>query len=487
MNLGELILALKPLLEDPTLNADKVIDLLERHQSLAEFEVARFYVSQTFSPELERRLRSIDPKDRLAAVRGVPNVLGLAGASRILRRGVKDADSVVRGAARAAIQKLGLTDVAPPDTRYERPRSKRLMVPGGWNPSGWAFGMYKGESRSAQLKRVGTGKLPKLPLPAIPDMKALFELLQITRFELSTLLRPGEGSGSPYVQFEIAKATGGKRVICAPRKKLKQVQRIILDKILSKMPVSDACHGFVPKRSIRTNAEPHLRSAVVMKFDLVDFFPTIHYRRIVGLFAHYGYHAQVGRTLAALVTHRPKLADGTPIWPGILPQGAPTSPALANLVCRRLDARLSALAKQLGGRYTRYADDLTFSFPEKTDVRVGRFLWWVDAICHAEGFVENTRKRRVLRPHVQQRVTGVVVNDKLTIPRERRRAFRAALARCKKDGFAATLAANPKLREEMAGFAAYVKMVQPELGESFAQQVRALHPPHAGSDEEAGR
>lgn len=474
MNLGELILELKPLLEDPTRNADKVIDLLERHQSLAEFEVARFYVSQTFSPELERRLRSIDPKDRLTAVRGVPNVLGLAGASRILRRGVKDSDSVVRGAARAAIQKLGLTDVAPPDTRYERPRSKRLLIPGGWNPSGWAFGMYKGESRRAQLKRTGTGKVQKVQLPPIPDMKTLYELLQITKADLSALLRPGEGPGAPYVQFEIAKATGGKRVISAPRKKLKQVQRIILDKVLSNIPVSEACHGFVPKRSIRSNAEPHLKSAVVMKLDLVDFFPTIHYRRIVGLFEYYGYKADVGRTLAALVTHRPRLADGTPIWPGILPQGAPTSPALANIVCRRMDARLVALAQQFGARYTRYADDLTFSFPTKPDVRVGRFLWWVDAICHAEGFVENTRKRRVLRPHVQQRITGVVVNEKLTIPRERRRAFRALLARCKKDGFAAALEANLKTREEMAGFAAYVKMVQPELGESFAQQVREL-------------
>lgn len=474
MNLGELILELKPLLEDASTNADKIIDLLERHQSLAEFEVARFYVSQTFSPELERRLRSIDPKDRLVAVRGVPNVLGLAGAARILRRGVKDSDSVVRGAARAAVQKLGLTDVAPPDTRYEAPRRKRLLVPGGWNPSGWAFGMYRGESRRAQLKRTGTGKVEKVQLPVLPDVKALLELLQISKAQLSLLLRPGEGSGSPYVRFEIAKATGGKRAIFAPRQALKQVQRIILDQILSKVPVSSACHGFVPKRSIRTNAEPHLKSAVVVKLDLVDFFPTIHYRRVAGLFRYYGYSPAVSHTLAALVTHRPLLADGKPIWPGVLPQGAPTSPALANIVCRRLDARLTALAQQFGARYTRYADDLTFSFATKPDIRVGRFLWWVESICQAEGFAENTRKRRVLRRHVQQRITGVVVNDKLTIPRERRRAFRALLSHCKKEGLAAALEKNPKMREEMAGFAAYVKMVQPELGEIFAQQVQEL-------------
>src|SRR5207248_737574 len=112
----------------------------------------------------------------------------------------------------------------------------------------------------------------------------------------------------------------------------------------------------------------------------------------------------VANVLAGLTTYRPKLDDGTVVWPGILPQGAPTSPALANLACRRLDARLASLANKVGAVYTRYADDLTFSFAKPPEIRIGRLLWWVDVICEQEGFIERPDKRRILRSKHQQRV-----------------------------------------------------------------------------------
>ncbi len=279
--------------------------------------------------------------------------------------------------------------------------------------------------------------------------------------------------------FEIAKATGGVRRIHAPRQELKVLQRRILDAIVARIPAHDACHGFVTGRSAVTNAAVHQGAHVVLKLDLADFFPTIHYRRVVGVFEYYGYSPEVASRLAALCTHRAVLADGRVAWPGVLPQGAPTSPALANVVCRRLDARLTQLARKVSARYTRYADDLTFSFPAEPEVPLGRFFWWVDQICQAEGFTENTRKRRVLRRHMQQRVTGIVVNDGLTVPRAARRELRALLCRCRKEGLSAVAETlgRPRLAAELAGYAAYVRMVQPELGERLAEQVRALGTP----------
>ena len=146
-----------------------------------------------------------------------------------------------------------------------------------------------------------------------------------------------------------------------------------------------------------TNAKPHLGAKLLLKFDLTDLFPTIHYYRVVGLFASMGYHAgnrrfgtaddfdQVGPVLARLCCY----SEHPSRWgSAVAPQGAPTSPAMSNLVCRRLDARLQGLARRNAGIYTRYADDLTFSF-QTVELDVGRFRWWVDQIYHQEGFFVN--------------------------------------------------------------------------------------------------
>jgi hypothetical protein len=412
---------------------------------------------------------------RVTAAQGAL-ILSRVDASQHLRRLVKDPDSIVRGRARAMLHRLGLDDVALPDTRVDLERWHRAVGPlvlGRWNPSGWSFGLYG--ARQVQLKRTGKGKVEKPKLPPIADAKALAKLLGLgSADDFTPLLRPGEGPGAPYVAFEIPKASGGTRTIHAPRPALKGVQRKILDAIVSHIPTHDACHGFTKGRSIVTNAAPHVGAKLVVRVDLADFFPSIHYRRVEGLFREYGYSPAVAQMLAGLTTHRSQLADGRIAWPGVLPQGAPTSPAIANVLCRRLDTRLTALAGRAGAKYTRYADDLSFSFAAEPAVGLGRFLWWVDQICQSEGFYENAKKRRVYRRHTQQRVTGVVVNDQATVPRARRREFRALLHRCKKEGLAAMVAKQPGLRSKLAGFAAYVKMVQPELGESLAAQVRAL-------------
>jgi RNA-directed DNA polymerase len=471
MSLGQLLVDLSKLLEEPAKNASVIYAMLEKNQDLAEFEVARFFVAKTMAGDLSSRLRSIDPVERMRAIKMIPLVCPRNVAAKLLRPVFKDPDSTTRKHARSVMRKLQIADIALRDSRYNPdPRWVRAYTPGAFNPSGWAFGIYGRRTNGAYRHDVVAAR----GIPALSSRTELAAFLGIPGDDWSALLRPGTESGSAYVEFVVPKATGGSRRIAAPRKPLRTVQRKILDGILSKVPVHRAAHGFLPGRSTVTNAEPHLGAAIVVKMDLVDFFPSIHYRRVAGLFEELGYSSAVAAELAGLCTYRPKLADGRMVWPGVLPQGAPTSPAITNLICRRLDARLTALATKVGATYTRYADDLTFSFREDPGekLKLGRFFWWIDQICQQEGFSENTKKRRVFRKSSQQRVTGIVVNEHLAVPREQRRRFRAILTNVKKNGLAAEARGREDLEAYLQGFAAYVQMVQPALGARLAREVQ---------------
>lgn len=475
MSLGALLVDLSKLLQEPAENANAIYRLLESNQDLAEYEVARFYVAKHLAGDLSTRLRSVDPKERLEGVRMVALVCPRNLAAKLLRSVFKDPDSTTRKHARGVVRKLGIADIALRDTRFNpHPRRIRAFTPGAYNPSGWAFGIYGRRTSEATQKDV----LDARGLPVLGSRADLAALLGVPSDDAawSALLRPGVAPGAAYIEFEVPKATGGTRRIAAPKKPLRTIQRKILDRILAKVPVHRAAHGFLPGRSTVTNAEPHVGAAIVIKMDLVDFFPSIHYRRVVGLFQELGYSATIAADLAGLCTYRPKLADGRMVWPGLLPQGAPTSPAITNLICRRLDARLTALAKKVGAIYTRYADDLTFSFAEEPGeaLKLGRFFWWIDQICQQEGFTENTKKRRIFRRSAQQRVTGIVVNEHLAVPRAQRRRFRAILANVKKNGLEAEARGKDDLEAWLRGFAAYVQMVQPTLGEKLAREVQEV-------------
>ena len=153
-----------------------------------------------------------------------------------------------------------------------------------------------------------------------------------------------------------------------------------------------------------------------------------------------------------------------------LPQGAPTSPAISNLICRGLDSRLCALADKVGADYTRYADDLTFSFHEEPGQGIGRFRWWVNQICHQEGFLVREDKFRVVRASQQQRVTGLVVNGEggPRVPRKTRRMLRAAIHNIKQG--------KPYREDEslqtLLGYAAYIYMTDQELGTKMLEALR---------------
>ena len=253
-------------------------------------------------------------------------------------------------------------------------------------------------------------------------------------------LRAWLGSGAPwtrgydYVRFTIPKRRGGVRQIEAPGAKLKDLQRRVLRRLLNPLPAHPAATGFVRGRSIVDNARPHLGRGAVINLDLADFFPTITAERVAQCFEARGWNAEAAAILSRICTNE-----------GRLPQGAPTSPAVSNLVCRKLDARLSALAARFAGSYTRYADDITISLPafgrnkrlrkkpkgrpalpRPKRVASRSLLTYVRQIIEEEGFRIQMKKRvRVQRPHQRQTATGLVVNHTVNLPRAVRRRIRA--------------------------------------------------------------
>jgi RNA-directed DNA polymerase len=287
---------------------------------------------------------------------------------------------------------------------------------------------------------------------------------------------------SHYVRFTIPKKPTGERLISAPKPRLKAAQRWILEQVLAKLDLHDAAHGFRPGRSIVTNARPHVGAQIVVNVDLKDFFPSIAYRRVRGLFRVLGY-SEAAATVLGLLCTEPEVEqvelDGqswfVALGPRHLPQGAPTSPAISNLLCRRLDRRLSTVATKLGFTYTRYADDLSFSSSGAESRDVGRLLRRVGFVVAREGFEVHPAKTRILRSSRRQEVTGVVVNRRPAIPRKTLRRFRATLFQIEKDGPAGKhWGACPEVIASVRGFANFVAMVDPEAGARLQERVRRL-------------
>jgi RNA-directed DNA polymerase len=247
-----------------------------------------------------------------------------------------------------------------------------------------------------------------------------------------------------YRQRLAPKPRGGLRLLEIPKAELKRVQRRLLDGLLAPVPVHEAAHGYVAGRSAVTHAASHTGQAVLLRFDLQDFFNSITAARIHALWRTLGYPAGIARLLTTLCTTRTPAAvrerlqdDGgfdrlaaMRLAERHLPQGAPTSPALANLCCFRLDLRLAGLAERFDAHYTRYADDLAFSGPATLRGDAKALGARVGAIAQAEGFRLQARKTACVPRHRRQLVTGIVVNDKPNLPRDAFDRLKAQLHRC---------------------------------------------------------
>jgi len=255
--------------------------------------------------------------------------------------------------------------------------------------------------------------------------------------------RPQSESEAHYHFHWVKKKTAGYRLIEAPKVLLKTVQTQILRGMLDKVPAHPAAHGFVKQRSIRSNAAPHVGSAWVLKLDLTNFYPSVPFSRVVAIFRSLGYSREVAIWLGRLTTSAtpsnlssPDRRENT-VWPyrsRHLPQGAPTSPAIANLSAFSLDVRLQCMAAKYGAKYTRYADDLTLSGKGKSVPALREIIPFAEWIVRNERFHLNTDKRRVLRRHQRQSVTGIVVNEKLSLSRAEFDVLKAILTNCLRDG-----------------------------------------------------
>ncbi len=283
-----------------------------------------------------------------------------------------------------------------------------------------------------------------------------------------------------YTYQWLAKPSGKFRLLEMPKARLKAIQRRLLHEILDHVPPHAAAHGYRGGRSVATYAAPHAGRDIVLRLDLRDFFPAVRASRVHALFATLGYPGAVARALTGLCTNvvpadvwrNPPGEEkmGTREWARRLgyphlPQGAPSSPALANLCARRLDCRLAALAEAVGGRYTRYADDLAFSGGPELERVARRFQVQVCRIALEEGFEVNTRKTRFMRPGVRQQLAGVVLNAHANIGRDDYDRLKAILYNCVRHGPGSqNRAGHDNFRAYLAGRIAYVHMLNPSRG-----------------------
>lgn len=316
-----------------------------------------------------------------------------------------------------------------------------------------------------------TGTRNRLPaergMPLFHTPEELADWLGMPLGRLAWLVHRGEhldraeSQRDAHYHFRwMRKRTGGWRLIEAPKATLKAVQRRILDEILAKVPVHEKAHGFTTGRSVVTNAAPHVGKHLIVKFDLENFYAAVGFARVVSIFRRIGYCREAASWLARLTTSAlpPGIAfpEGDPnaLQPYLrrhLPQGAPTSPALANLSALGLDVRLAGLAKTYRLNYTRYADDLTFSGGPTSIASLRTFLPLATQIVREERFAVKMQKRKVIRRHQRQTVTGVVVNEKLNVSRRDYDRLKATLTNCVRHG------ASTQNRDGHDDFAAHLR------------------------------
>jgi hypothetical protein len=326
--------------------------------------------------------------------------------------------------------------------------------------------------------------LPRLATPA-----ALAEWLGLSLGELDWFAdcrgqeaRLPAGPLRHYTYQWRAGRLGKRRLLEMPKPRMKAIQRRLLHELLEHIPVHPAVHGYCRDRSVATYTAPHAGQAIVVRFDLCDFFASVRSSRVHALFRTAGYPVEVARLLAGVCTNvvPPDVLRAGPSavakpmpwnreqlyrWPH-LPQGAPTSPALANRCAYRLDCRLAGLARVVGARYTRYADDLGFSGDERLERCARRFQVQVCRIVLEEGFEVQTRKTRFMRQGVRQQLVGVVLNAHPNFRRDEYDRLKAILHNCVHHGAASQNRDNrPDFRAHLLGRIAYVALLNPTRGE----------------------
>lgn len=272
--------------------------------------------------------------------------------------------------------------------------------------------------------------------------------------EEQTLNTIQQNPSASYTYFRMGKRSGGFRQIYAPQPTLKSIQQTIYHRILQSVPVHSAATGFRVGCSIAHNVRPHLGHPYVLKTDIHDFFGSISQRKVKSVFRNIGYPPAESAVLSRLCCMN-----------GHLPQGAPTSPALSNIVAASMDRQLKAVATELGLTYTRYADDLTFSGDM---IILKTLLPQIEAIILREGFRLNRKKTRFLTPHRRKIITGVSISSgrKLTIPKKQKREIRKNVHFILTKGPASHLhyihSSDPAYVKRLIGKLCYWRSIEPD-------------------------
>lgn len=257
----------------------------------------------------------------------------------------------------------------------------------------------------------------KNAVPVIFDFNHLCLLLGRNHVYLASLVNSNR---SHYREFQIPKRSGGKRTITAPYPALLECQSWIYENILKKVKIHSSAHGFTFNKSIITNSKVHLGQRHFLKIDLKDFFPSITINQVITIFKSFGYTHKVSYYLASICCYG-----------NILPQGAPTSPMLSNIISINLDSRLMKYAKRFNLKYTRYADDLAFS----GDSIPVKHIEFITNIIHSCGFVVNEKKTILQQKKLKRIITGIsIAEDVIRVPREYKRRLKLEIHCIRKHG-----------------------------------------------------
>lgn len=322
-------------------------------------------------------------------------------------------------------------------------------------------GLISDERYERMLEYVSS--LSAKDLPIIYNLRHLRKILKIRKWEQPYFW--GDLRNKNYTSFFIPKKSGKWRKIEAPNDRLKEIQCWIKEKILEKLELSESAKGFRKSINILDNAIIHTNKKIVLNIDLKDFFPSIKYDQVFKVFYYAGYTKEVSHLLTKLCTNNEN----------VLPQGAPTSPILSNIVCYKLDKRLSALSSKIGANYSRYADDITFS----GNKNIVNFLFLIRKIINEERFIINEDKFRILYSNGKQTVTGLTVNKKVSVDKKLLKELENAIYFINKYGQADHMkhieCDRAFYKEHIYGIAYYVNMIDKDEGQKYINRLNQLN------------
>lgn len=359
--------------------------------------------------------------------------------------------------------------------REEQQRQKEIAEKKKNTP----YFLGKGFSKGLNYDNQDEAKLQELDLPIVNNVTELSEATKLTREQILWLSYHREAASlDHYHRFQIPKKKGGFRSISSPKTTMRKAQMWIMKMILNKIPLHEAAMAFQAGKSVVDNAQAHQKQKVLVRMDLKDFFPSIKYHRVKGLFQSFGYNDGMSAIFAMICTDafrvNAKLGEESyfvALSDRYLPQGACTSPALSNIICRRMDNRLQKFAKSIDWVYTRYADDMIFSSAEKSD-KLGSVLGLTQKVIQEESFEINPEKTLVMRQSQRQMVTGVVVNHE--VPRISRRDMKNFRAFCHQYELKGETEMSKKLGKNATqyskGYLSFMQMVNPEQAQKFKEK-----------------